>query len=384
MAASHAAVLAVILLGLGLTGLVLLQRSLSNGVTQDLLDAAHREVDRVEEAGRLLPPPDSDVPSSAATRIAVFDAGGMLAGEPEAPTWLRPSATRVRELQVSGERVRIVTLRATSGGTLLGTVVAGRSLAPEERLLARVRLLLLAGGGVAIALSLLAGWGLSGLAARPVERAYAAQAGFAADASHELRSPLAFVRSGVEVLAEHDRELGAQVLSEVDYLTALTGRLLGLARAERGQTELERAPFDLAEVARAAARRSEAAGRTALDLEVSPARALGDRVATEAVLDALLENVAVHGGGSAQVRVRAEHAEATVRVMDRGPGIPPEMGERVFERFARADPSRARDTGGAGLGLALARALVRAQGGRISLGPTPGGGLTVTVSLPAS
>lgn len=383
MAASHAAVIAVILLALGVTGLLLLQRSLSNGVTTDLMSAAHQEAGRIAEAGRLLPPPDSDIPSRAATRIAVFDVGGLPIGEAaETPAWLRPSTDPVRDLVVHGERVRIVTVRATRAGVLLATVVAGRSLDPEERLLHRVRLLLLGGGGVAIVVSLLAGWLLAGRAVRPVERAYEAQAGFAADASHELRSPLAFVRSGVEVLAEHDRDLGTQILSEVDYLTGLTQRLLDLARAERGRIVLGRTPFDLAEAARAAARRSEVAGRTKLDVDAPPTPALGDRVATEAVLDAVLENVAVHGGGGASIRVFGSGGEATVEVRDHGPGIPAELGERVFERFTRADPSRTRDTGGAGLGLALARALVEAQDGRIRLGPSPAGGLTVTLTLP--
>ncbi len=385
MAASHAAVIAVILVVLAAAGLALLQRSLSHGATHDLMSAATQEVDRLRETGRLLPPPDSDVPSSAATRIAVFEPTGLLVGEPgETPAWLRPSPDPVRDELVRGERVRIVTVRASRGGAPFATVVAGRSLAPEDQLLERVRLLLLIGGGLAIVLSLIAGWWLAGRAVRPIERAYEAQAGLAADASHELRSPLAFVRSGVEVLAEHDRDLGGQLLSEVDYLTGLTQRLLDLARAQSGRLALRLAPFDLAEAALAAARRSEVANRTSIELDAEPTQALGDRVATEAVLDALLENVAVHGGGSATVRVSRTDGRAVVEVEDRGPGIPPELGERAFDRFARGDPSRARATGGAGLGLSLARALVEAQRGRIGLAAGASGGLRVSVALPAA
>jgi signal transduction histidine kinase len=384
MAVSHAAVLAIILVALGGIGLLLLSRGLDRGATQDLFAAARQEADRIAESGRVTPPPDSDQPSKSATRIAVFDGSGALVGEPsETPAWLTPSTTPIRDVRVAGERVRIVTVTARREGIDLATVAAGRSLAPEERLLHQVRLLLLGGGAVAIVVSLLAGWWLAGRAAEPVERAYEAQAGFAADASHELRTPLTFIRSGVEVLAERDPELGSQVLSEVDYLTGLTSRMLALARAERGAVPLEREPVDLADACREAAHRSETASGNRLLLAGGAATALGDRIGVEAALDAVLENVAVHGGGEAVIRWRQDGASATIEIEDHGPGLPPELEERAFERFARADPSRSRSTGGAGLGLPLARALVEAQGGRMHLRPSRGGGLTATIELPA-
>ncbi|MFI5042707.1 MAG: ATP-binding protein, partial [Acidimicrobiales bacterium] len=77
-------------------------------------------------------------------------------------------------------------------------------------------------------------------------------------------------------------------------------------------------------------------------------------------------------------------AEVTVSVADHGPGMPADLQGQAFERFFRADPSRTRDTGGAGLGLALARTLVDAQHGRMRLSTTPGGGLTVLISLPSA
>ena len=108
-----------------------------------------------------------------------------------------------------------------------------------------------------------------------------------------------------------------------------------------------------------------------------------DRIALEAVLDAVLENVVRHGGGEAEIRWDLDGAhEAVVTIEDHGPGMPGEAHHRAFERFFRADPSRATDTGGAGLGLALARALVEAQRGRMWLEPTPGGGLTASIALP--
>jgi signal transduction histidine kinase len=297
-------------------------------------------------------------------------------GEPdEAPPWLRPYPQEVTDTRAGGEAIRVVTVSSRAA-----VVVAGRSLEPEARLLRRVRLLMLAGGGIGLALALGAGWWLAGRAVRPIEHAYEAQAGFAADASHELRTPLTFVRSGVEVLAEHDPELGAQVLSEIDYLTALTQRMLLLARTERGAA-LEIEPMDLGSICRSAAMRSERASSTSLVLEGEGVSALGDRIATEAALDAVLENVAVHGGGNATISWRRDGDGVTISVADHGPGLPAELADRAFERFARADPSRTRSTGGAGLGLALARTLIEAQGGSMWLEPTPGGGLTAKIAL---
>jgi len=384
MAASHAAVLAVILVTLGGVGLLLLSRGLDRSATSDLLAAARQEANRIREEGQASPPQDSDVPSKAETQIAVFTSDGRPVGEAgEVPAWLRPTPQEVRDLTVAGEEVRVVTVAASLGAQPLA-VVAGRSLASQEQLLHRVRLLLLLGLVVGVALSLAAGWWLAGRAVHPVQLAYDAQAGFAADAAHELRTPLTFVRSGVEVLAEKEPDLGSQVLSEIDYLTGLTHRLLLLARSERGAMTFDIEPIDLEAVCRSAASRSEGASGNRLSLHGGEARALGDRVATEAAVDAVLENVEVHGGGEAVIRWERDGDRSLISVEDHGPGLPPQLARRVFERFARADPSRSRSTGGAGLGLALARALVEAQSGSMWLEETPGGGLTARIVLPAA
>src|SRR5205823_12467633 len=195
----------------------------------------------------VLPPADADVPSSSAIREAVFLPSGRVVGDAtDVPAWLRPQRHPVETIQVQGEQVRVATLviRDPSSGAAAAMVVAGKSLTPEQTLLSRVRLLLIAGGLAGVAASMIAGWILSGRAARPVRRAYDAQAAFASDASHELRTPLAFVRSGVEVLAEHDPDLGEDVLREIGYLTSITERLLSMARMQG-----ERPRFDLQPVA---------------------------------------------------------------------------------------------------------------------------------------
>ena len=385
LALSHALVLAVILVLLGVIIQFLLARSLNDSTTTDLLSAATGQVEHIQEAGHPVPPPDSDVPSAAGTQIAVFDVDGVFVGEPREapPSWLQRYPGTVTDLRAANEPVRVVTLPAQVGGQTVAWVVAGRSTIAEARLVHRVRLLLLIGGSLAVLVSLGAGWWLAGRAVRPVQRAYEAQAGFAADASHEFRTPLTFIRSGVEVLAERDPVLGQDVLSEVDYLTDITKRLLFLARAEGAATATARTQIDVGAACRSAALRSERASGTKLNVASGTATALGDPQALEAALDAVFENVHVHGGDRAEVSWSSEGAQIIVSVTDHGPGMGPEHIARAFDRFFRADPSRTRDTGGAGLGLALAKTLVTSQGGRTWIEATTGGGLTVKVALPA-
>ncbi len=387
LALSHALVLTVILVALGFWLQLLLARTLDGSATDDLLAQANGQVEHIEESGRVSPPVDSDVPSAASVQLAIYaEPDDRLVGEStETPIWLKRYPDTVTDLAVADEHVRVVTVPAIVDGTTVAWVSAGRSLEAEDELLHHVRLLLVVGGAFAILASLVAGWWLAGRAVRPVERAYQAQAGFAADASHELRTPLAFIRSGVEVLSEHDPDLGRDVLSDVDYLTGLTQRLLSMARAEGGTISLERERIDVGAICRSAARRSEAALGDRLTISgPDETQALGDRVGLEAALDAVLENVHQHGGGSAELTWTAHEPDVVVSVVDHGPGLSADAADRAFDRFFRADPSRARDTGGAGLGLSLARTLIQAQGGRMWLEATPGGGLTARVTLPVA
>jgi two-component system OmpR family sensor kinase len=109
---------------------------------------------------------------------------------------------------------------------------------------------------------------------------------------------------------------------------------------------------------------------------------VGDRYATEAAIDAVLEKVRIHGGAEADMSWRAEGDRGLISVRDHGPGLSSDERSAAFDRFYRGDPSRARETGGAGLGLALSRSLIEAQGGAIWLEETPGGGLTARICLP--
>ena len=387
LAVSYAFVTLFIMAVLGTLVLVLLSRNLDHAATDQLQAQAAAQVERIAEGGPLEPPGDVDSPSADAIQVAVYPAGdpNPVGEAKENPSWLRAYPDRVTDLTVGGEHVRVVTMPATTDGRTIAFVAAGRSLAAEAALIDRVRSLFLWGGLLALAATVTAGWWWAGRAVEPVERAYDAQAGFAADASHELRTPLTFIRAGVETLAEGEPDLGNQVLAEVDYLTGVSERLLRLARADRGRLVLERAPVDLGTTCRSAATRSEhASGSTVTTVGEDDVSVAADRVALEAALDAVLENVGRHGGGDAELGWERRDGRALITVRDHGPGIPPEIHHRAFERFFRADPSRARDSGGAGLGLSLARSLVEAQSGRMWLEATPGGGVTARISLPVA
>lgn len=214
----------------------------------------------------------------------------------------------------------------------------------------------------------------------------ARQRSFVADAAHELRSPLASIRTQLEV-AERLGEGGAlpgELLVDVERLTRLVEDLLLLARADadtRGPTRPSR--FDAAElVAEVAAGRS--AGRVPLRVVPGPpAPVLADREELRRAVQNLLDNADRHAATAVEVAVAVQDGRVRFEVRDDGPGLPPAERERVFERFARRDDARSRDVGGTGLGLPITRELVTRAGGTVALlDGRPPWSLTALVELP--
>jgi two-component system, OmpR family, sensor kinase len=216
---------------------------------------------------------------------------------------------------------------------------------------------------------------------------------FVADASHELRTPLAAVRAYAELFergADKRPEDLARAMSgirrESERMSELVEDLLLLARLDEGQP-LEREPVDLAELAAEAVETARAVDPLRpIDLEVEPARVLGDRARLRRVLDNLLGNVRLHtpAGTPAHVRVRTVNGSAVVEVSDEGPGLPAGELESVFRRFHRADVSRSRDNGGVGLGLSIVAAIAIAHGAALTTRAQPAGGLDVEVGFPSA
>jgi two-component system OmpR family sensor kinase len=222
------------------------------------------------------------------------------------------------------------------------------------------------------------------------EAALARQREFVADASHELRTPLTSILANLELLeaelAGEQQEMAASALRSSRRMRRLVADLLLLARADAGR-EATMAPVDLAAIAREAA---VEAGALSADHPIS--LDAPDRVTVTGVADDLhrlagnlVENALIHtpSGTPVTVSVRRDGPSAVLEVADRGPGVPPDMRERVFERFARAggDGERRR---GSGLGLAIVRAVVDAHGGSVQLLDAEGGGARFVVTLPAA
>ncbi len=170
-------------------------------------------------------------------------------------------------------------------------------------------------------------------------------------------------------------------------MKALVEDLLLLARLDEGRP-IEREPVELVGLAAEAVQTAETIGAAwpvHLDAD-QPVETMGDRDRLRQVLDNLLVNVRTHtpAGTSTTVRLSRVDDVAVVEVADDGPGLDCQQAAQVFERFYRADPSRSRVHGGAGLGLAIVQAIVIAHGGEVSAAAAPGGGAVFTIRLPVA
>lgn len=217
---------------------------------------------------------------------------------------------------------------------------------------------------------------------------------FVSDVSHELRTPLTAIRGAAETLLQGDvpeedaRQFLSTMVRETERLGRLANDLLTLQRIEGATGELPISRVNLATTARLAieglAPLSDGRGVTVV-LEGEAPLVLGDADRLHQVFGNLIDNATrmTPEGGTVTVRVSGEDDRAVARIIDEGPGITDEDAARVFDRFYRAQPSRDRTTGGAGLGLAIVAAIVRSHAGTITATSRPEGGSVFTLSLPA-
>jgi heavy metal sensor kinase len=372
--------------------------------------------------------------------VAAF--GDPVASRPMIAAGQRRDALAGRRLTESaqlGQRrddFRITTQTAVRHGQRRLVVVAV-SLSPVNRSVHRVLVLLLLAVPAALAATAVGGWWLARRALRPIDRITRTadaigtrhlderiavprtddevaqlartlnvmldriqrgvddQHRLVSDTSHELRTPLAVMRSEIDVSLRADdlppmaREVLESTREEVDRMSAIVEDLLVLATADEGMLRLAAETADLHELALRSAeslRGLAARRRVSIDVDGDPAFAEVDRDRMHQVLRNLIANALEFSPADGRVSISTWSAdgEAGVVVADEGPGIPPELRERVFDRFFRADASRTRATGGSGLGLAIAREVVRAHGGVIEVKRNEPGGSRFRVRLPGS
>jgi len=215
---------------------------------------------------------------------------------------------------------------------------------------------------------------------------------FVSDASHELRSPVASIKTNAEVAraagsgGAGSDELASTVLAEIERIERLVEDLLLLARLDEDPGQFGRHPIDLDDLVFAEATRLRAVAGSSVAVDttaVSAARVQGDTAGLRRVLRNLGENAVRHAQGRVAFELAERNGTARLVVEDDGPGIPDEARDRVFERFVRLDDARARDDGGTGLGLAIVAEVIAASGGTVSVRDGRRlGGAAIEVVLP--
>ncbi|MDN5920387.1 MAG: ATP-binding protein, partial [Pseudonocardia sp.] len=219
----------------------------------------------------------------------------------------------------------------------------------------------------------------------------ATQRRFVADASHELRSPLATVSTGLELLGNGMARDSADLATvqtlrgETGRLTKLVEGLLFLARADERGAAPRREEVDLDELVEGERIRPSADDQVSVTVSTEPVRVVGDRGQLVRVLRNLVDNARRHAGTTVSVSLRPDGDLAVIDVDDDGSGIPEADRTRVFERFVRLDEARARGDGGSGLGLAIVAELVLAHGGTVTAGEAETlGGARFRITVPLS
>jgi heavy metal sensor kinase len=369
----------------------------------------------------------------------------LLAYDPRQPLPVLPQAlsraaqggqTFVTAPIQDGTQWRVLTTAVTENGVLIGILQVGRPIAEVDATLRQLALLLAVTVPLTLLVASAGGLFLAGRALNPIDRitraaavigaddlsrrlnfrgthdevgrlaatfdgmldrldrSFRRQRQFAADASHELRTPLTMLGSQIDVALDQDRtpseyqEVLRSLREDAQRMTQLVGELLTLARADAGQQLLTTEELDLGELVHsvvqamqplATERGVQLSAQVQSEVPVS-----GDQMRLTQLLINLVDNALRHTPPEGRVLVSLTHegGRARLRIADTGAGIAAEHLPHLFERFYRADPSRARADGGAGLGLAIGQWIAAAHGGRIAVESELGHGSAFTVDLP--
>lgn len=408
---------ALLVVGVGVTTALAGLRALDTDVDHALEATATMALARLDgELPATHVPHESEemAPAASDTFLLYLDGSGRLVADPslvglpglpdaEAVAAAAAAGRDLRTVNAGGVPVRLLTLpipHAGEGGgatgPAIGYIQAGFVLTLHDRQSASLVLAVTLVGLVGLLGAALVTRIVTGRALVPIRRTLDAQRRFVADASHELRTPAALIRSTAEVVARENLvlpeglSLVQDIVAETDRLARLVGDLLALASIDATKLVVERQPVDVAGLARDTARRVEALAadrgvRVAVDA-AAPAVASGDADRLVQLLLILLDNAFDHSPANGTVTVRVARAGRSVElsIADEGPGIPVADRARIFEPFARLPGVRRDRAGGTGLGLAIARRLVAAHDGTIAALDGPAGGAQFTVTLPAA
>jgi two-component system, OmpR family, sensor histidine kinase CiaH len=289
--------------------------------------------------------------------------------------------------------VEVSAIRNPKTHKVVGVLMVGQPVAWVNESLSRLVRQLVLASAVGILLGALASLLMATRSLRPISRAFERQREFVADASHELRTPLTLIRTNVEAWLRRpngsSRLYARNIVEEVEQLSRIVGDLTTLALADARQLRIDRQPMELNDVVRdlmtqARPLAEERGVQLQPDLN-GGVRVEADPARVRQLLLILIDNALGHtpSGGEVSVGVNRRDGRAQVTVVDTGAGIPAADLPHIFERFYRADKSRARESGGSGLGLAIAKWIVEAHKGEIAVRSAEGKGTEVEVTLPA-
>jgi len=342
----------------------------------------------------------------------------------------------VIERAIVGQQHHFLLLAGATGQANPSVLVVGESLATVDQAVARVGLEITVGGAIGVVVAAIAAWLLAGAALRPVERmrrqaaeisehdtdavlavprsrdeiaslastlngllerlhrALSRQRGFVSAAGHELRSPLAILKSELELAGRPGRSQAELVeavdlaATEADRIIELADDLLLLSQSDEHALDVRLEPTDLRTlVEKSVSGFGTRAAEHGIAIEVASPPGLvadADERRYRQIIDNLIDNALRHApeGSVVIVRLEARGGTAVLEVADQGPGFPPSFLAHAFERFGRPDESRTRNRGGTGLGLAIVKSLTEAHEGVAVVENGPAGGAVVRVAIP--
>ena len=275
-----------------------------------------------------------------------------------------------------------------SNGTVFFFLDSSRQLQAIRNLLLISSLITFA----ALCLTFLLVWLLSGRVIQPTVRSIESQKRFITDASHEIKTPLTVINSYADVMCMDDEanEWAQGIRKESRRLSQLVSDLVLLSRWDEEAPFREKQRFDLSraiwDTVTPYKNLAEAKGKR-FSLQIADGLSLdGEESAIQTALSTLLENAVQYALQGSEILVSAEKVKRSACIeISNACELPPDLElDRLFDRFYRADPSRSRDSGGTGVGLSIARAIIEAHGGKIAVGREPEGRILFRISLPAA